>query len=426
MPIEGFKKDFPWFQSKIGRKTTYLDSAATTQKPQTVLDTIKLLYEEYNQAVNRSSSASADLFSEMYFGAHYFMAGFIGGNDPGEIIFTRNCTDSINIAANAIARTMDKGIALKPGDRIVTTIMEHHSNMVPWQELARITGAELTYADITDEGGIDLDHLKSLIDARTKLVAFSHASNVLGTINPVKEITDICHDCGAFTLIDGTQAVPHMPVNVKEIGCDFYAFSGHKMLAPTGTGVLYGKRPLLEKLAPAYYGGGMIRDVTTNGATWNNIPWKFEAGTPDACGAIALAGTNDPSSGRQIHGAIDYLNGIGMESVLEHERTLMATALQALGEIEGIRIFGPKDAKDRTGIISFSLTINGETADCHTMGALLAQEDMAIRTGGHCAYPLMRRLEIDGTVRVSFYIYNDMNDVSRFIRALKRTLKCIL
>lgn len=426
MPLEGIKKDFPWFQSKTGRKTTYLDSAATTQKPRTVLDTIKLLYEEYNQAVNRSSSESADLFSEMYLGAHVRMADFIGGKDPGEIIFTRNCTDSINIAANSIARSTDKGIALKPGDRIVTTIMEHHSNMVPWQELARVTGAEITYAEMTDEGRIDLDHLKSLIDSRTRLVAFTHASNVLGTINPAKEITDICHERGALTIIDGTQAVPHMPVNVKEIGCDFYAFSGHKMLAPTGTGVLYGKRAMLEQLAPAYYGGGMIRDVTTEGATWNDIPWKFEAGTPDACGAIALGGTDDPASGRHIQGAIDYLNGIGMESVLEHERILTAKALHALGEIEGIRIIGPMDAQDRTGIVSFSLSINGETADCHTMGVLLAQEGMAVRTGGHCAYPLMRRLGVDGTVRVSFYIYNDINDVSRFICALKKTLKSIL
>jgi cysteine desulfurase/selenocysteine lyase len=254
----GLKKDFPWFNSHAGRNKVFLDSAATTHKPAAVLNTLKLLYEEYNSVINRSSYESSDKFTAMYIGAHKTMGRFIGCTDYREIIFTRNCTDSINLVAESILRSKDKSLSIKSGDRIITTIMEHHSNMVPWQELADLTGAEIVYAGITSDGTVDLDHLKTLLNKKTRIAAFTHVSNVLGTINPVKEIVNLCAEAGALSLIDGTQAVPHMPVNVSDIGCDFYAFSGHKMLAPTGTGVLFGKRELLEKMHPAAAWSGML------------------------------------------------------------------------------------------------------------------------------------------------------------------------
>ena len=426
MPLEGIKKDFPWFNSPIRKKTVFLDSAATTHKPNTVLNTMKLLYEEYNAAVNRSSHEGGELFTEMYLGSHRAMARFIGGNDPREIVFTKNCTDSINIVATSLLRSKEDIFSIKPGDRIVTTIMEHHSNMVPWQELARSTGAEIVYAKITSDGTVDIDHLKTLLTERTRIAVFTHASNVLGTINPVKEMVHICREAGAITLVDGTQAVPHMPVNVADIGCDFYAFSGHKMLAPTGSGVLFGKRAILEKMAPASYGGGMIRDVTTDGSTWNDLPWKFEAGTPDACGAIALAGTDDPITGRHLHGAIDYLTEIGMDNIHAHEQELVGMAINSLREIECIQILGPNDPAVKTGIISFIITNKSKPVDCHAAGAMIGQEGISLRTGGHCAYPLIKHLGIDGTLRISFYIYNEMSDVKKLIRAVKNAIQFII
>ncbi len=422
----GIKKDFPWFTSPKGRKTVYLDSAATTHKPQSVLDTLSLLYGEYNAAINRSSHESGELFTEMYLGAHRAMAKFLGGNDPREIVFTKNCTDAINLVAASLLRSKEGPCSIKPGDRIVTTIMEHHSNMVPWQELARSAGAEIVYAKIADDGTVDTDHLKSLLTDRTRIVAFTHVSNVLGTVNPVKDIVRLCTEAGALSIIDGTQAVPHMPVNTADIGCDLYAFSGHKMLAPTGTGVLFGKREILEKMHPPDYGGGMIRNVSLEGASWNELPWKFEVGTPDACGAIALAGTDDPSTGRHIHGAIDYLKAIGMENIHAHGQELAGMAMHSLREIEGIRILGPDDPSSKTGMVSFTITDKGNTVDCHTAGAMIENEGIALRTGGHCAYPLINHLGLDGTIRVSFYIYNKASDVKMLINAVEKTIRYVL
>ena len=426
MLLYGLKEDFPWFSSPAGKKTVYLDSAATTHKPKVVLDTLKLLYEEYNSVINRSSYESGELFTEMYVGAHRSMAQFINAKDFREIIFTKNCTDSINLVATSLLRSTEKSLSIKPGDRIITTVMEHHSNLVPWQELARLTGAEVVYAGITSDGLIDLDHFKTLLNKRTVIAAFTHASNVLGTINPVKDIVQLCREAGALTLIDGTQAVPHLPVNITDIGCDFYAFSGHKMLAPTGTGVLFGKRELLEKMHPHVFGGGMILDVSMEQASWNNLPWKFEAGTPDVCGAISLAGTDDISTGYHIKGAVDYLLEIGMDKIHRHEQELAGMAVNSLREIKGVEIIGSSDKTLKTGIVSFIFKDKGSIVDCHTIGMLLEKEGICIRTGGHCAYPLIKHLGLDGTVRVSFYIYNDADDVKKFIHIVKKVMKYIM
>ena len=414
--VQGIRADFPILQRKIGDKPLiYFDNAATTQKPQQVLRTIQEFYCTYNANIHRSPHVLGQEATELYEQAHKNVARFIGADDGREIIFVRNSTEGINLVAYSLLFSESERLRLHRGDEVVLTVMEHHSNLVPWQMMREQAGVTLKIVGIHDDGTLDLEQLREAITERTRLVCCAHVSNVLGTINPVREIGRLAHQAGALFLVDGAQSVPHMPVNVKEIGCDFLAFSGHKMLAPMGIGVLYGKRELLEEMTPFLYGGGMIADVSLERATWNKLPWKFEAGTPNVCGGIALGGATDLRTGQHLEGAIDYLERIGMAQVQAHERTLTAYALEGLRAIEGVRVYGPLDLEKRGGAITFNVA----GSDAHLVAQLLNDEGIAVRSGGHCAYPLAGRLNVESTVRASFYIYNTRDEVDRFLGALE-------
>jgi cysteine desulfurase/selenocysteine lyase len=341
------------------------------------------------------------------------VARFIGAERSEEIVFVRGATEAINLVAYSLA--LGERRRLRPGDEIVVTVMEHHSNLVPWQKVRDWCGATLKIVDIRDDGTLDMEQMQKAITARTRLVCCTHVSNVLGTINPVQEIGQLAHRVGALFLVDGAQSVPHLLVDVREIGCDFLAFSGHKMLAPMGIGVLYGKRELLEEMSPFLYGGGMVADVNLEQAVWNALPWKFEGGTPDVCGAVALGGATDRRTGRHLEGAIEYLARIGLTAVRAHERALTARALEGLQAIEGVRVYGPLDPNRRSGIVTFSV----EWSDAHLVARLLNDEGIAVRSGDHCGFPLAERLAVEGTVRASFYVYNTMDEVERFLEALR-------
>ena len=419
MDVENIRQDFPILQRKInGKPLIYFDNAATTQKPIQILNTIQTFYSRYNANVHRSSHTLGREATELYEQAHENVARFIGAEDEREIVFVRNSTEAINLVAYSLLHGESEGLRLEPGDEIVLTIMEHHSNLVPWQALRDKGGVVLRFVDINDDGTLDLDLLREAITERTRLVCCTHVSNVLGTINPVREIGSLAHQAGALFLVDGAQSAPHMPVNVEQIGCDFLAFSGHKMLAPMGIGVLYGRRELLEEMTPFLYGGDMIADVKLEGARWNKLPWKFEAGTSNVCGGIALGGAVELRSGQRLEGAIDYLQRIGMGEVRAHERKLIEYALDGLMTIPGARIYGPLNLDERTGVIAFNVIKGGEMVDPHIVAGFLNDEGIAVRSGGHCAYPLADRLGVEGTVRASFYIYNTRDEVHRFLEAL--------
>ncbi len=420
MDVAKIREDFPILQRKInGKPLIYFDNAATTQKPQQVLRTIQEFYQTYNANIHRSSHTLGREATELYEQAHENVAQFIGAEDEREIIFVRSATEAINLVAYSLLHGESEGLRLETGDEIVLTIMEHHSNLVPWQRVRERAGVALKVVDVHDDGTLDLELLREAITERTRLVCCTHVSNVLGTINPVREICRLAHQAGALFLVDGAQSAPHMPVNVEEIGCDFFALSGHKMLAPMGIGVLYGKRELLEEMTPFLYGGGMIADVKLEGARWNKLPWKFEAGTSNVCGGIALGGAVELKSGRRLEGAIDYLQRIGMEEVRAHERKLTEYALGGLQAIPGVRIYGPLNLDERTGVIAFNVIKRGELVDPHIVAGFLNDEGIAVRSGGHCAYPLADRLGVERTVRVSFYIYNTRDEVDRFLEVLE-------
>lgn len=393
---EKIREDFPIFKNHPN--LIYFDSAATSQRPKVVLDALKEFYENYNSNIHRGVYSLSFESSRRYEYAHQKVAELINA-DAREIIFTKNTTEAINLVAYAYAF-----YNLKEGDEIVTTIMEHHSNFLPWQKIAKLKGARLKIIPVNKEN-YELEFDERIITERTKIVAFSFASNFMGTINPVKEIVKVAREKGAITVIDAAQGVPHLPVDVKNIGCDFLAASGHKMLGPTGTGFLYGKREILEKMEPFMTGGGMIEDVTIEKAIWAEIPWKFEAGTPHIAGGIALGI------------AADYLKSIGMEKVFEHEKKLTSYCLEKMKEIDEVEIYGPSPEK-RVGVISFNI----KGADFHDVAGMLDSEGICARSGRHCVHPLLNFLGIEGSVRISFYIYNTIEEIDRFIEVLKRII----
>jgi cysteine desulfurase/selenocysteine lyase len=399
LDIERVRADFPALSRTVhGRPLVFLDSAASSQKPLPVLEAMERVYRECYANVHRGIYAFSEEATLAYENARDRVASFINAPVREGIIFTRNTTEAINLVAYAWGR-----MNIRSGDRILLTEMEHHSNLVPWQLLAQEKGAQLVYLPITDDGLLRMDLLDSLLDERVKLVAVTMMSNVLGTVNPVKEIICRAHAAGAVVLVDAAQSVPHMPVDVQDLDCDFLAFSGHKMCGPTGIGVLYGKEALLEAMPPFLGGGDMIRKVEWESATWNRLPWKFEAGTPAFVEGIGLGA------------AVDYLTGIGMEAIAAHERELTAYALERLSALPGLNIVGPP-AHQRGGVVAF--TFRG--IHPHDIAHMLDMEGIAVRAGHHCAQPLHRRLGLTATVRASFYLYNTAEEVDALARALER------
>lgn len=418
MNVQKIRTDFDILRKKIeGKPLIYFDNAATTQRPQQVLHTIQEFYTTYNANIHRSPHLLGQQATELYDDARRNVARFIGAEGGEEIIFVRNTTEAINLVAYSLLFGESEQVRLRCG--VVVTVMEHHSNLVIWQKVRDWRGMVLKIVDVHDDGTLDLEQMEEAITKRTRMVCCTHISNALGTINPVREIGQLAHEAGALFLVDGAQSVPHMPVNVKEIGCDFLAFSGHKMLAPMGIAALYGKRELLEEMAPFLYGGGMIADVTLEQATWNVLPYKFEAGTPNVCGGIALGGATDKRTGQHLEGAVDYLERIGMTEVRTHERALTERALEGLRTIEKVKVYGPLDPEHRSGIVTF--TVEGN--DAHLIAQMLNDEGIAVRSGGHCGYPLADRLAVEGTVRASFYIYNTEDEVERFLEILKDIIR---
>lgn len=392
------KTDFPmWQGADAVPDAVYLDSAATAQKPQAVIDALVHYYTRQNANVHRGVYTLAEQATEAYENARQTVADFIHAEDTANIIFTRGTTESLNWIAQSWG-----GTHIQAGDEIIITIMEHHSNLVPWQQLALRTGAKLRYVDIDDQGLLDMTAYRAMLSARTKIVAVTQVSNVLGTINPIQEIGQLAHAAGAILVVDGAQSAPHMPVDVQALGADFFAFSGHKMLGPTGIGVLYGKMALLEAMPPIEFGGEMISKVEKFQTTWADIPWRFEGGTPNIAGAIGLAA------------AIRYLQAIGLDKIRDHERALTAYALDQLKAIPGLTIYGPQDAAQRGGVIAF--TLNG--VHPHDLATVLDTQQVAVRAGHHCAQPLMQRLDVVATARASFYLYNGQADVDRLVAAV--------
>lgn len=398
------RADFPVLHQQVnGRPLVYLDNAATAQKPRQVIDALVRYYEQDNSNVHRGLHALSMRATDGYEGARARVARFINAADPAEIIFTRGTTESINIVARSWGHAH-----LKPGDVVLTTEMEHHSNLVPWQQAAKASGATLKYVPVLGEnaeGGLDLAALDTLLTPAVKLFAFTHVSNTLGTINPVDELCRRARAVGAITVIDAAQSVGHQPLDVRALGCDFLAFSGHKMCGPTGIGVLYGRRELLDKLAPDETGGGMVVQVSYEGATWKPAPERFEAGTPNVADAIALAA------------ACDYLDALGREKIAAHDAELAALAYEKLRALPGIRLLGPTGA--RSGLVSFAF------ADVHAHDVVtFADEDgIALRGGHHCNQPLMRKLGLASTTRASFYVYNTPDEIDRLAASLQRILK---
>jgi cysteine desulfurase / selenocysteine lyase len=401
--VPKLREDFPVLKRQVnGKPLIYFDNAATSQKPKSVIETISHYYQEYNANIHRGIHKLAEEATLAHEEAREKIAKFINARHTEEIIFTRNATEAMNLVAYTWGRAN-----IGKGDKIVLTIMEHHSNIVPWQLLAEVKGASVEYVKIDSGGLLRLDEVHELIDEKTKIVCVTQASNVLGTINPVKEIGKVAHRYGAMFLVDAAQSVPHMRVDVRDIDSDFFAFSGHKMLGPTGIGVLHGKAEHLRRMPPFLGGGEMIREVHTTGASWKDIPYKYEAGTPNIVGAIGLGA------------AVDYLTKIGMENVHEHEREIAKYAIGRMGEVKDLALYGPRDVALRVGVLSFNL---GDI-HAHDLASILDEEGIAIRSGHHCAQPLMEFLNVPAMSRASFYIYNTKEEVDVFINTLEKARK---
>ena len=407
--IAAIKADFPILKRQIrgNNRLIYLDSGATSQKPNSVLDAERDFYVNHNAAVHRGAHQLAEEATELYEGAREKVATFIGAH-VDEVIFTKSATESINAIAYSFGNsTPGSKFHIKAGDRIVVSEMEHHANLIPWQELARRTGAELVWFKVTEEGRLDLSNIDELITSRTKVVALTHQSNVLGTINPLDEITKKAHEVGALFVLDACQSVPHYRVDVKTLNVDFLAFSGHKMLGPTGVGILWGKKELLDEMPPFLTGGSMIETVTMESATYLDAPKRFEAGVPNMAQAVGLGA------------AVDYLNRVGLDAIHAHEVALTQKALEGLQTIQGLSVIGPKDLEMRGGVVSFAV----EGIHPHDLGQALDQYGIAVRTGHHCAWPLMRRFKTVATTRASFYLYNGFDDISALVDGVERARK---
>jgi cysteine desulfurase/selenocysteine lyase len=394
---ERCRRDFPILSRIVnGHPLVYLDSAASSQKPASVIEAIQRYYETSHATVHRAIHTLGEEATELYEAARDAVRAFLGARTREEIVFTRGTTESLNLVAQAVGRT------LQPGDEIVVSELEHHSNLVPWQMVCRDRGTVLKAIPVLPEGYLDLEAYARLLSPRTRVVAVAHVSNVLGTINPVAQMVEQAHRAGALVCLDGAQAVPHLPVDVSAIGADFYAFSGHKMLGPTGIGVLHGRREILERLEPAWGGGEMIKEVWIDHAQWNDLPWRFEPGTPPIADAVGL------------HAAVEYLGKLGMAQVSAHEQALTAATMEALADIPGVTLYGPRNPEMKGAVVAFNL----EGIHPHDGAALLDQRGIAVRAGHHCAQPLMKCLQIAGTLRASFSVYNTAQDVQRLAEAV--------
>ncbi len=393
LDVAAIRKDFPIFETGIA----YLDSANTSQRPRQVTGAMMDYFERINSNIHRAAYHIAEEATERYEGTREKVRAFINAASTKEVLYTRGTTEAINLVAYSWGRKH-----IRPGDLIVLTILDHHSNIVPWQILAAANDAKIEYIDIDDRGELRLDQFHDLLKRSPKLVAFSHVSNALGTINPAAEMVAAAKAAGATVLVDGAQGAPHQGVDVRALGCDFYAFSGHKMLGPTGAGILYGRRELLEAMDPFMSGGDMIKTVRIEGTTYHDLPWKFEAGTQAIAEVIGLGA------------AVDYLSGLGMEAVRAHEREITEYACEALSDIEGLTLYGPPPSR-RAGVISFSL----DGIHPHDLATIADRDQVCLRAGHHCAMPLMNRLGVAATARVSFYVYTQKDEVDRLIGSIK-------
>lgn len=397
--LNSISKDFPILDQFVNDEPlVYLDNAATTQKPQQVLDVLADYYQQDNANVHRGVHTLSERATARYEAARQTVADFIHAKSSKEILFTRGTTTSLNWVAQ-FAREI-----LQPDDEVIISVQEHHSNIIPWQQACQQTGAQLRYVYLRD-GEIDVEHLKSLLSSKTKIVSIAHISNVLGAIAPIKQIATLVHEVGAYLVVDGAQSTPHIAIDVQDLDVDFFAFSGHKMLGPTGIGVLYGKEEILNQMSPVEFGGEMIDFVYEQSAAWKELPWKFEAGTPNIAGAIGLAA------------AIDYLNQIGMDRVREHEKELITYLWPKLKAIPGLTIYGSQDVAKRTGLVAFNL----DHLHPHDVATALDYEGVAVRAGHHCAQPLLKYLQVPATIRASFYIYNTKADCDKLVEALIKT-----